>query len=150
MYDLRFSQLPSFAVLTSSGPNIGRSRIWREAGGDKLLRKIGSHTDYTTLYPRRWQHSFTFLFVHQPLTYPPVSPYNYTFFLSSSQSSNNTFITYPNIHPYIQSYLLFTYSVDLVLKRTIPTERPKLVGEVSANFCGRGCHVAHIKSFIRK
>jgi hypothetical protein len=27
-------------------------------------------------------------------------------------------------------------SVALVRKRTIPTERPPLVGEVSANFCG--------------
>jgi hypothetical protein len=31
---------------------------------------------------------------------------------------------------------LLTYSVALVRKRTIPTERPPLVGEVSANFCG--------------
>jgi hypothetical protein len=29
-----------------------------------------------------------------------------------------------------------TNSVPLVCKRTIPTERPSLVGEVSANFCG--------------
>jgi hypothetical protein len=28
-------------------------------------------------------------------------------------------------------------SVDLVRKQTIPTERPPLVGEVSANFCGQ-------------
>jgi hypothetical protein len=27
-------------------------------------------------------------------------------------------------------------SVALVCKRTIPTERPPFVGEVSANFCG--------------
>jgi hypothetical protein len=32
-------------------------------------------------------------------------------------------------------------SVALVRKRTIPTERPQLVGEVSANFCDRGCRV---------
>jgi hypothetical protein len=32
-------------------------------------------------------------------------------------------------------------SVALVHKRTIPTERPRLVGEISANFEGRGCHV---------
>jgi hypothetical protein len=31
---------------------------------------------------------------------------------------------------------LVTYSVALVHKRTIPTERPPLVGEASANFCG--------------
>jgi hypothetical protein len=29
-----------------------------------------------------------------------------------------------------------TNSVALVRERTIPTERPQLVGEVSANFCG--------------
>ena len=28
------------------------------------------------------------------------------------------------------------HSVDLVRERTIPTERPPPVGEVSANFCG--------------
>jgi hypothetical protein len=28
-------------------------------------------------------------------------------------------------------------SMALVRKRTIPTERPPLVGEVSANFCGQ-------------
>jgi len=35
-----------------------------------------------------------------------------------------------NIHIYIYN------SVALVLTRTIPTERPPPVGEVSANFCG--------------
>jgi hypothetical protein len=33
-------------------------------------------------------------------------------------------------------FYLLTYSVALVRKRTIPTERPPLVGEVSANICG--------------
>jgi hypothetical protein len=32
--------------------------------------------------------------------------------------------------------IILTYSVALVRKRTIPTEKPPLVGEVSANFCG--------------
>jgi hypothetical protein len=32
--------------------------------------------------------------------------------------------------------MALTNSVVLVRKRTIPTERPPLVGEVSANFCG--------------
>jgi hypothetical protein len=41
------------------------------------------------------------------------------------------------IHEHIFTYLL-TCSVALVRKRTIPTERPPLVGEVSANFCGEG------------
>jgi hypothetical protein len=35
----------------------------------------------------------------------------------------------------IPTYLL-TYSMALVRKRTIPTERPPLVGELNANFCG--------------
>jgi hypothetical protein len=35
-----------------------------------------------------------------------------------------------------------TNSVALVLEQTIPTERPPLVGEVSANFCGiEGCRM---------
>jgi hypothetical protein len=39
---------------------------------------------------------------------------------------------------YTQSiiYTLLTYSVAVVRKRTIPTERPPIVGEASANFCG--------------
>ena len=36
----------------------------------------------------------------------------------------------------IQRYLLIMNSVALVRERTIPTERPPPVGEVSANFCG--------------
>ena len=32
--------------------------------------------------------------------------------------------------------IALTDSVALVRKRTIPTERPPPVGEVSANFCG--------------
>jgi hypothetical protein len=35
---------------------------------------------------------------------------------------------------YLLTYLL-TYSVALIRKRTIPTKRPPLVCEVSANFC---------------
>jgi hypothetical protein len=32
--------------------------------------------------------------------------------------------------------LVLTNSVALVRERTIPTERPPLVGEISVNFCG--------------
>jgi hypothetical protein len=35
------------------------------------------------------------------------------------------------------SHHFLTYSVALVRKRTIPTERPPLVGEVNTNFCGK-------------
>jgi hypothetical protein len=35
------------------------------------------------------------------------------------------------------SHISLTNSVALVRERTIPTERPPLVGEVSANFCGK-------------
>jgi hypothetical protein len=45
-------------------------------------------------------------------------------------SENSTEILCGNI------YKKQTNSVALVRKRTIPTERPPLVGEVSANFCG--------------
>jgi hypothetical protein len=27
-----------------------------EDGDDTFLRNVGSHTEYTALYPRRWQH----------------------------------------------------------------------------------------------
>jgi hypothetical protein len=47
------------------------------------------------------------------------------------------FINYPAIEPYIVPVLKTKLSsVVLVLERTMPTERPPLVGEVSANFCG--------------
>jgi hypothetical protein len=50
------------------------------------------------------------------------------------------------------TYLL-TYSVALVRKRTIPTERPPLVGEVNANFCGkrvpRGHHDRCLRPYYR-
>jgi hypothetical protein len=36
------------------------------------------------------------------------------------------------------------YSVALVREQTIPTERSPLVGEVSSNFCGLGCHVVSV------
>jgi hypothetical protein len=31
-----------------------------------------------------------------------------------------------------------------VRERTIPTEQPPLIGEVSANFVDRGCHVVSV------
>jgi hypothetical protein len=40
------------------------------------------------------------------------------------------------IYIYIYIYIKLTNSVALVRERTIPTERPPLVGEVSTNFCG--------------
>jgi hypothetical protein len=44
--------------------------------------------------------------------------------------------TYPTINLKCASSKLKLNSVALVRKRTTPTERPPLVGEVSANFCG--------------
>jgi hypothetical protein len=45
-------------------------------------------------------------------------------------------------------------SVALARERTIPTKRPPLVGEVSANFCGymssRGRHIILVKMTIIK
>jgi hypothetical protein len=40
------------------------------------------------------------------------------------------------MNEFINILLKSDNSVALVRKRTIPTERPPLVGEVSANFCG--------------
>ena len=40
------------------------------------------------------------------------------------------------IYIYIYIYIYKLNSVALVRTRTIPTERPPPVGEVSANFCG--------------
>jgi hypothetical protein len=40
------------------------------------------------------------------------------------------------IYIYIYIYIYITNSVAIVRERTIPTERPPNVGEVSANFCG--------------
>jgi hypothetical protein len=39
-------------------------------------------------------------------------------------------------HEYVSEYYYYYYSVALVRKQTIPTERPLLVGKVSANLCG--------------
>ena len=47
----------------------------------------------------------------------------------------------PQITHNLYIYILKLNSVALVRERTIPTERPPPVGEVSANFCGEGCHV---------
>jgi hypothetical protein len=40
-------------------------------------------------------------------------------------------------------------SVALVRERTIPTERPPLVGEVSVNFCGQGVSLGQRNGFPR-
>jgi hypothetical protein len=41
-------------------------------------------------------------------------------------------------NPNHKTMCLLTNSVDLVRERTIPTERPPLVGEVSVKFADRG------------
>jgi hypothetical protein len=43
-----------------------------------------------------------------------------------------------------------TNSVALVRERTVPTERPPLVGEVSGNFCGiEGCRMVSAAEALR-
>jgi len=44
----------------------------------------------------------------------------------------------------VLSWIIKLNSVALVRTRTIPTERPPPVGEVSANFCGYRCHVVSV------
>jgi hypothetical protein len=41
-------------------------------------------------------------------------------------------------------------SVALVLKQTMPTERPPLVGEVSADFCGQRVLRGQLNEFQRR
>jgi hypothetical protein len=67
-----------------------------------------------------------------------VQPLDFLHQLSSYQPANPGFLQRILLrknkrYPRLLTYLL-TYSVALVRKRTIPTERPPLVGEVSANF----------------
>jgi len=64
-----------------------------------------------------------FLFCSLPLPPQPPGPTNRE--LHSSRPDH-----------YVQETKLKLNSVALVRKRTIPTERPPPVGEVSANFCG--------------
>jgi hypothetical protein len=69
---------------------ISRTRNYRAAGGQELwflerlildledgvdtfLRNVGSHTDYTTLYPRRWQSS-DFMLSPVLASYLPLPP----------------------------------------------------------------------------
>jgi hypothetical protein len=57
-----------------------------------------------------------------------------------------------NLKSYISPFLpTYEYACDnnsinsvAVRERTVPTERPQLVGDVSANFRGRGCHVVSV------
>jgi hypothetical protein len=53
-----------------------------------------------------------------------------------SQASNPQQDVFSQFMARMVCIYLLTYSVPLVHKRTILTERPPLVGEVSANFCG--------------
>jgi hypothetical protein len=48
--------------------------------------------------------------------------------------------------PYTQglTLLILTYSVDLVRKRTTPTEQPPLVGELVPTSADRGCRVVSV------
>ena len=51
-------------------------------------------------------------------------------------------LTYDNREVFLRDLVEHKNSVALVRERTIPTERPPPVGEVSANFLRiQGCHV---------
>jgi hypothetical protein len=51
-------------------------------------------------------------------------------------SSEMLISNYQTARSHYSEHKTKTNSVALVRKRTIPTERPSLVGEVNANFCG--------------
>ena len=55
---------------------------------------------------------------------------------SRKESNHQSYYIYIYTHIYIYIYKTKLNSVALVRERTIPTERPPPVGEVSANFCG--------------
>jgi len=87
------------------------------------------------------------MYLHRTLWYPLtlLSPTPSTFSamrtpdvqipgLSASLVDSDETLIY--IYIYIYIYKLKLNSVALVRERTIPTERPPPVGEVSANFCG--------------
>jgi hypothetical protein len=61
-----------------------------------------------------------------------VTTYNFTVLLHNMLTTVRTLI---NVFKLSVKHKKKT-SVALVRERTIPTERPPLVGEVSANFCG--------------
>jgi hypothetical protein len=66
--------------------------------------------------------------------------FNITFVLIHLTMANHKhYVTSRNVACSIpdEATQFITYSVALVRKRTIPTERPPLLGEVSANFCGK-------------
>jgi hypothetical protein len=54
----RRKYLPPF-----SGLKISRTRNQLAAGSSMFLRNVSSHTDYTALYFRRWQHSGLLMFL---------------------------------------------------------------------------------------
>jgi hypothetical protein len=50
----------SLCLATCSRWFLARLIFDPENGGETILRSVGSHTDYTALYPRRWQFSDSF------------------------------------------------------------------------------------------
>jgi hypothetical protein len=48
-------------------------------------------------------------------------------------------------HRFVNAEIHAAASMALARKQAIPTERPPLVGEVSANFADRGCRVVSAK-----
>jgi hypothetical protein len=66
------------------------------------------------------------------------------------QHDTDTAINYRTASGSKSKLFFFSFSVALVRERTIPTERPPLVGEVSGNFCGyRGCRMVSAADPLR-
>jgi hypothetical protein len=58
----------SFCLATCSRLFLARLIFDPEDGGDTFLRNVGSYTDYTALYPRRWQFSEVQRFTARPVS----------------------------------------------------------------------------------
>jgi hypothetical protein len=94
----RVFRLPS--PMLHAGILLGWFSTWD--GGDTFLRNVGSHMEYTALYPRRWQHTYL------PLWEPQIpNRFHFTFLRSIYNLLNFIIIGYP-----VYSVLLYNSSLS--------------------------------------
>jgi len=107
--------------------SVASVRGLKYGGKSRHLRKSGMYESATTWSvgrSKRKPHSRYLIFNRQ------------TFHVQSAKSLASVLHNNNTVNYSISSYCSKLNSVALVRTRTIPTERPPPVGEVSANFCG--------------